>query len=374
MENWADAYTTCLREDSSMFKANEPANSQRCFRKSTVRRAFTLVELLVVIAIIGILVALLLPAIQSAREAARRTDCISRMRQVGVAAIGYHDANKHFPRHGGVPQIDPATGRPRVDPVTGKVTATTGLSSQALLLPYMEDEAVVDLVDRTKHFRFQTDEVKRTPLTFFKCPSQDPMECTDVYTSSPGPLWCEQCPLRLHYFASYGAKPESCGGVKAHLMEYPNNTYTIENCNDSDPTSDGGMATNGVLYYDSDIPIRRITDGTSHTILYGECSWDAGINFGWLASDDVGGPYEWVFNGRNMANPINSAAFPENWSLHPALTTVSIHDVSFGSNHPGGCNFLLCDGSVQFVNEDTELAVLRALASRISEETFDSPF
>jgi hypothetical protein len=201
------------------------------------------------------------------------------------------------------------------------------------------------------------------------------MECTDVYTSSPGPLWCEQCLLRLHYFASYGAKPEVCGGAFASTrLPYPDNTYTIVDCVDEDPTDDGGMATNGVLYYDSDIPIRRITDGTSHTILYGECSWDAGINFGWLASDDIGVPYDWVFNGRNMANPINSAAFPENWSLHPALTTVSIHDVSFGSKHPGGCNFLLCDDSVQFVSEDSDLAVLKAMASRTSEEVFEAPY
>src|SRR5206468_3904064 len=87
-------------------------------RSNTARPSgFTLVELLVVIAIIGVLVALLLPAIQAARESARRTDCLNRLRQLGVAAHNYHAAMQHFPSHG---------------------DKLTGLSSQARLLPYME--------------------------------------------------------------------------------------------------------------------------------------------------------------------------------------------------------------------------------------------
>jgi prepilin-type N-terminal cleavage/methylation domain-containing protein/prepilin-type processing-associated H-X9-DG protein len=333
-----------------------------------VRRAFTLVELLVVIAIIGILVALLLPAIQSAREAARRIDCINRLRQMGTAAHNYHNSMRHFPRHGGHPLLL-ADG-------TLSPTDTTGLSSQALLLPYMENEAVLNLVDETKHFRNQTDEVKRTPLPFFKCPSQDPMECTDVYTSSPGPTFCEQSPIRCHYFAVYGAKPSDCGrGGSIEGLDYPDNTYTIENC-DMDPRSDGGMATNGVLYYNSDTSLRKVTDGTSHTMLFGECSWDgAGVNFGWLASDDFGPPYVWVFNGKNVFNPINSAPFPETWEGHNNGETITpYHDVSFGSKHPGGCHFLMVDGSAHFISEDTELAVLKSMASRASEEVFTPPF
>ena len=83
--------------------------------RSLGKRAFTLVELLVVIAIIGILVALLLPAIQAAREAARRADCLSRMRQMGIASHGFHDSRRHLPHHGGG-KLRPSTLTPNPSP------------------------------------------------------------------------------------------------------------------------------------------------------------------------------------------------------------------------------------------------------------------
>jgi prepilin-type processing-associated H-X9-DG protein len=107
--------------------------------------------------------------------------------------------------------------------------------------------------------------------------------------------------------------------------------------------------------------------------LYGECSWDAGINMTWLAANDNLGTVEngvWIFNGKNIANPINSLAFPETWALQ-SQTTVNYHDVSLGSKHPGGCHVLMCDGSASFVSESIELATLKAMASRASDEVFD---
>jgi prepilin-type N-terminal cleavage/methylation domain-containing protein/prepilin-type processing-associated H-X9-DG protein len=344
--------------------------SHLCFvdRPKTSRRAFTLVELLVVIAIIGILVALLLPAIQAAREAARRTDCINRLRQMGIAAHGFHDTKKHLPHHGG--------GRPRPTTANPNPMGTTGLSSQAQLLPYMEDEAVMNLVNQSVHWRDQTIEVKTRPLLFFKCPSQQPMEQTDLLASGR----IEDSPLRCHYFAVFGAKPDSCGrgsGPDAlSTLPPPQNTYTMVRCRPTGtglPNEGGGMATNGALYVDSDLPFKRFTDGLSHTMIYGECSWDAGINMTWLAANDNLGTVEngvWIFNGKNIANPINSLAFPETWALQ-STTTVNYHDVSLGSKHPGGCHVLMCDGSASFVSESIELATLKAMASRASDEVFD---
>lgn len=332
---------------------------------TSLRWAFTLVELLVVIAIIGILVALLLPAIQAAREAARRTDCINRLRQMGIAAHGYHDTNKHLPHHGG--------GKLQPTPANPNPTGSTGLSSQSLLLPFMEDEAVADLVDPTMHWRGQTIEVKTTALPFFKCPSQEELEFTDILASGR----YEESPLRSHYFAIFGAKPDSCGrgtGPDAlSTLPDPQNTYTMIRCSPTGtglPNDGGGMATNGALYVDSDLPFRRFTDGLSHTMLFGEVSWDAGINMTWLAANDNLGTVEegnWVFNGKNIALPINSEAFPPSWDRQ-AETTVNYHDVSLGSKHPGGCHVLMCDGSASFVSETIELDLLKAKASRASGE------
>jgi prepilin-type processing-associated H-X9-DG protein len=94
----------------------------------------------------------------------------------------------------------------------------------------------------------------------------------------------------------------------------------------------------------------------------------------WLAADDNLGTVEngnWVFNGKNIAAPINSAPFPRDWSLQ-SQTTVNYHDVSLGSKHPGGCNVLICDGSVSFVSDSIELAVLKSMASRASEEVIQT--
>jgi prepilin-type N-terminal cleavage/methylation domain-containing protein/prepilin-type processing-associated H-X9-DG protein len=347
----------------------------RSMSRSTLRRAFTLVELLVVIAIIGILVALLLPAIQAAREAARRADCLNRMHNMGVAAHNYHDSKGHLPHHGGG-KLYP-TARTKT-PIAG---STSGISSQAQLLPYMEDQAVVNLVDIGAHWSGQDPSVKRTPLSFFKCPSQDPLEPTDVLKSLPSPYW-ELSPLRCHYVAIFGAKPQNCpaSNGRNNLLP-PEDTYDMyvdpatgtRTCTTTvTRNASGGMAINGVLYYESDLPFKRITDGLSHTMMYGESSWDAGINMTWLAASDDAplGNNDWVFNGRNIAFAINSLAWLPDWGPGPPV--VCYHDVSLGSKHPGGCNVLMCDGSVSFLSETMELAALKALASRASGEVISS--
>lgn len=138
------------------------------------------------------------------------------------------------------------------------------------------------------------------------------------------------------------------------------------------------MAASGVLYLDSDLPFARITDGLSHTMMYGELSWDAGINFPWLAANENRGMVaqgDWIYNGKNIAYTINTFSLPfaRTWGdQHNGTVYANYMNVSLGSKHPGGCILLMCDGSATFASDTMELDVLKSLASRASGEVIPS--
>jgi prepilin-type N-terminal cleavage/methylation domain-containing protein/prepilin-type processing-associated H-X9-DG protein len=337
------------------------------------RKAFTLVELLVVIAIIGILVALLLPAIQAAREAARRTDCLNRIRQLALAAHNYHDSLGKIVPHGNLP---------------------TALSSHALLLPYMENKNVVSLVDQTLHWRDQMS-VSRTPLPFLRCPSAEEVEPTYFGDNATGDI--EDASLRCHYVGIMGARPGpneprgpgeptldagGCALGRGATFTYPESTYTQFACALRSSGS-GGVAINGVIYGFSNISLANVSDGTSNTMMFGEMSWAVGPQKPWIVgstSEDGGTGFAlitssrgWVYNAKNVRYPINQ----ENWinaDGTPNARNVPVTETSLGSNHPGGTHVVMCDGSARFLQEDVDLEkVLRPMASRASEEVIEYP-
>lgn len=292
-------------------------------------RGFTLVELLVVIAIIGILVALLLPAVQKARDAAQRITCTNKLKQLALACHNYHSAQRHFPMGSELEGIrDDLSTCSSVADRPGKAPFTV------LILSYMEDSAIFDLCDLSQRFT-STSNVKGSAgnhLVFkmsneaFKCPS-DPI-------SALGTNYCT-------YFGVQGGGPEpictsSSGGLR----------YFFDN---------------GSMIVNDEIAIKHVTDGTTKTYLLGETRYadqsrqesEVARYPGWSgwASSAKQGSWAMPLVLAGGADPINA------FDPAPNSGTLGIQTRTFGSHHTGGCHFAMGDGSVQFVTDEISTAL-----------------
>ncbi len=297
--------------------STDPANS---------RRGFTLVELLVVIAIIGILVALLLPAIQAAREAARRTTCLNQIRQLSLACLNYESAQGHFP-----PGCGELIGQP------------DGISKDwsylAIVAPYIELSNVLAQADPKANWYDPTNkEVVLTPVPEFRCPSRSTLERVNAH--GPGGVtrgWgiFEESNLNAHYHGVTGANDRLyCKQILGGAT--PSSPYkmlrkklpTGADAPICEAITPGGIAINGVLLYQDTVKISQITDGTSKTYLLGEQA------FRNLPCDHrpwaTGGAYGWLHAIDNLAHPISSFAEYLGYE-HPGHT---YNDDVFGSEHP----------------------------------------
>jgi prepilin-type N-terminal cleavage/methylation domain-containing protein/prepilin-type processing-associated H-X9-DG protein len=327
---------------------------------SNKRVAFTLVELLVVIAIIGVLVALLLPAIQAAREAARRSSCLSQIRQLGLAALNYESANKVFPP-----------------------SANTGSYSYlAITLPYYEGQSLYEAIDFSLR---PTDESMPYDVPFLKCPSQDKVQPTIEFVEAGEEATVDSA-RRGHYFAVNGAKVnDTCPNQEPYELTSCTPLLQMSTCNTSS-SARGAHAINGILYPLSKIKHGQISDGTSNTFLIGEVSWDYGrgapwyVGFGaWAGQYDppetvIGwltrnGPGVWIHNAAQIRWALNERSNETDPALRTTPMKACQSDLSFGSRHPSGCHFCMADGSARFVNNETAVEVLWAYGSRHDGKT-----
>jgi prepilin-type N-terminal cleavage/methylation domain-containing protein/prepilin-type processing-associated H-X9-DG protein len=310
------------------------------------RRAFTLVELLVVITIIGILIALLLPAVQAAREAARRIQCSNQFKQVALALHNYHAAQGTFPP--GMIQWD---GRwssgcgPRGTPSTYH-----GWSWGAFILAYLEQKNVHDAIDFDGWYSSsQNRQPGATRIEAFLCPS-DPQDGELVGCCSGWQVGGHSLEdVRMTNMAGVADSEDwTCNGIAA-------NQYSVND---------------GMMGEREGARIRDVRDGTSHTLFVGEVtgggrgSYRAHFWVSWDlldTRDGINGPFS--VPGGDWA-PDES----------PSGTYTGFRDTGFSSYHPGGCHFALADGSVHFLTENLASQVLVALTTRAGGEVVDSPF
>jgi prepilin-type N-terminal cleavage/methylation domain-containing protein len=301
------------------------------------RSGFTLVELLVVIAIIGVLVALLLPAVQAAREAARRAQCMNNFKQAGLALQNFHASQKKFPVG-----MNMWSGFGCASPPQGPFTDTYGWGWGTFILPYMEQDAVYDRFDFKAAGGYGTSDNLRAGAQFipsYLCPSdaQGP-ELMDCCSTIPGP---DLAGTNLAGVAD--SEDWSCDGT----WPRPDPSRQINK-----------RGANGILYQRSQTSAKDILDGTSNTLILGEViGVGPGTNQGyfWVTWD-----LQHTGNGINL--PLNMDPKPSPWS---------VSENGFASYHPGGCNFVLASGTVRFLNESMDHAVLQGLSTRAGEEVVD---
>lgn len=317
------------------------------------KHGFTLVELLVVIAIIGVLIALLLPAVQAAREAARRTQCANNHKQAGLACINYADAKRKFP---------PATGY-LVDSAPQLPQQVDRWGYIAYLLPYIERTALYESFDKRYPWQHSNNRIPTTtPLPEFKCPSYDAVQRVVVNAGEPGFFGeSNESPLAAHIRGVMGAStqfgppglPFFCDTLTGpYRMKTKSNGTCVGSHSGG---SDGGhVAINGIIVHGPLVRFKSITDGTSKTLVVGEAAFGDHIensNRSWIAGL-IGDLF--YYTSKNVTYPINSGARPG----------PQRNNMGFGSQHPGGCHFALADGSVHFMNENVEFRVLANLACR----------
>jgi prepilin-type N-terminal cleavage/methylation domain-containing protein/prepilin-type processing-associated H-X9-DG protein len=339
------------------------------FRKAE-SRAFTLVELLVVIAIIGILVALLLPAIQSAREAARRAQCANNMRQNSIAMLNFENQYKALP--GGSLYSESNIPTNRVPPITATTYGDffNDHSWLAPLSPFFEEQAWHDSINWTVSFSHTLNqEARRHMLPGQACPSDIGLQRNEW----DDPMWCR---VRMNYVVNFGN--QFYGQVDVHDPTAPHPVSATRGS--TVPQFLGAPFTTGKL-----TPLSKITDGTSQTLMFSEVlvvpevsaqsggyqAWGSAIS---ETETSTGGQMFTAYHPPNSPLPdrldrwrADIAFYQANDIPYPDLTGASggasswwLSHIAARSHHPGGVNVSYCDASVDFVSDSIDLLVWRA--------------
>jgi prepilin-type N-terminal cleavage/methylation domain-containing protein/prepilin-type processing-associated H-X9-DG protein len=278
------------------------------------RHGFTLIELLAVIAIIGILIALLLPAVQKIREAAARIQCQNNLKQIGLGLHNFHDSYQRFPS--GI-MVTIGTGSGAVLPSSCPRCAQPPIPGKwgswlTWILPYVEQQNLyneLNLSGREYGYSLGPTAPGATVVRTYICPSDYVPKTTIQYGT--------------YYF-----------GVNSYFGNAGTKAW---------PVSSASL--NGVLYYNSSVRITDISDGTSNTLLAGERYSKDLI----VADPDLSDWRGWAWTNYNSGG---DHLGDTNWPINSPASAIGVNarKNNFGSGHPGGANFVLCDGSVRFIS------------------------
>lgn len=289
-----------------MCRAESAPKSARVER----RHAFTLVELLVVIAIIGILIALLLPAVQAAREAARRSQCSNNLKQIGLGLHNYHDVLRSFPSLFVIATGDPDLPNPCIN--ANSDLSVESWAWSALILPFVEQTVLHQSAEIGRGGLLQTHlaGLARQRIAVYRCPSD------------PGP----DVGQTIGRFLTAGTS--NYGAINSHRS---GSLYA-------------GTAATGSFWCNSGVSFRDITDGTSNTIAVAETT---------TSLKGVGmGPKKWSGCQQGCGgNCIDEVALTGRWPINDTTGSVDQRGEAPSSSHPGGVQVLLHDGSVRFISE-----------------------
>jgi len=350
--------------------------------KSQLRQGFTLVELLVVIAIIGTLVGLLLPAVQSAREAARRMSCGNNLKQIGLGMLNYEGSMKKFP----------AGSKGTANSASGSYGMNINQGAHAIILPYMEDANLANLYDKVKDWNAQPASVASTIISYYLCPSDsgDPLLTDPILTVLNGA-----------YASNY---PYKTGAATSYLLNKGStNKWAMT------PAANSLVGV-GPFMLNMESTISNLSDGTTKTFLMGEGShgkkwgvmsgapgtyplssgvptnttvatassnpigaiWiacqpasDALLTATGLSTNSTGGNYAGTAVVMNNNPVVRNQAFLTGGLVDPTQGDTS----NFRSDHAGVSNFLFADGHISAVASGVDFAAYQAASTRAGQET-----